>query len=229
MVEQKLASFLALHGISNLTSPPHTPEHNGYSERRHRHIVETILALLTHTAMPLMYWPYAFQTAVYLINRMPTSTLANIFPYEKLFRSQHVYHNLHNFGSLCYPWLRPYTSHKLEPRSIACVFVGYAPTQHSFLCLDPLNNRLYSSRHVKFVDNNYPFAQLSSTNQAPASNSLDEWCSFHLPTLQNVTAMSMPVPPNSDQIHSPTSLTTTTYSSPSTSTSTTSTHSLMYY
>ena len=27
-----LQSFLATHGITHLTTPPHTPEHNGYSE-----------------------------------------------------------------------------------------------------------------------------------------------------------------------------------------------------
>ncbi|CAA7049102.1 unnamed protein product [Microthlaspi erraticum] len=42
-----LREFLASKGISHLTSPPHTPEHNGLAERRHRHIVETGLTLLT--------------------------------------------------------------------------------------------------------------------------------------------------------------------------------------
>ncbi|KAL6320072.1 hypothetical protein AAG906_004470 [Vitis piasezkii] len=36
---QALSSFLTINGVSHLTSPPHTPEHNGYSERRHRHIL----------------------------------------------------------------------------------------------------------------------------------------------------------------------------------------------
>jgi hypothetical protein len=48
---------------------------NGYSERRHRHIVETGLALLTHASLPLSFWSQAFSTTVYLINRMPTKTL----------------------------------------------------------------------------------------------------------------------------------------------------------
>lgn len=40
-----LRTFLADCGIAHLTTPPHTPEHNGLSERRHRHIVETGLSL----------------------------------------------------------------------------------------------------------------------------------------------------------------------------------------
>ncbi|KAL6330019.1 hypothetical protein AAG906_039934 [Vitis piasezkii] len=61
--------------VSHLTSPPYTPEHNGYSERRHRHIVETGLSLLTHASMPLSYWPFAFSTAVYLINPLDVSAI----------------------------------------------------------------------------------------------------------------------------------------------------------
>lgn len=38
---EKLDPFLAANGVTRLTSPPHTPQHNGYSERRHHLIVET--------------------------------------------------------------------------------------------------------------------------------------------------------------------------------------------
>jgi transposase InsO family protein len=40
-----LRPFLQNHGISHHTTPPHTPEHNGISERRNRHIAETGLSL----------------------------------------------------------------------------------------------------------------------------------------------------------------------------------------
>ena len=70
-----LAPILNSHGVSHFKTPPYTPEHNGTSERRHRHIVEIGLALLHTASLPISYWSYAFQTAVYLINRLPTSVL----------------------------------------------------------------------------------------------------------------------------------------------------------
>ena len=90
-----LAHFLSINGILHLTPPPHTPEHNGFSERRHLHIVETGLALLSNASIPLNYWTYAFAVAVYLINHMPTTTQSspyeNIFFSPKLFKTQNIW------------------------------------------------------------------------------------------------------------------------------------------
>ena len=71
----KLKSLLETHGISHFTSPPYTPELKGTVERRHRHIVETGCTLLHHANLPSQFWSYAFNTATYLINRMPTPNL----------------------------------------------------------------------------------------------------------------------------------------------------------
>ncbi|OMO62750.1 hypothetical protein CCACVL1_22657 [Corchorus capsularis] len=62
-------------GISHLQTPPYTSEHNGFAERRHRHVIKTGLTLLHQASLPLEFWSYAFQTAVYLINRMPSPNL----------------------------------------------------------------------------------------------------------------------------------------------------------
>jgi len=168
-----MRSFLTTHGISHLTTPPHTPEHNGISERKHRHIVETSLTLLSHASVPKSYWPYAFATAVYLINRMPTEVLRGISPYAKLFQRSPNYLKLRVFGCACYPWLRPYRTNKLEDRSQQCVFIGYSLTQSAYLCLDKEGGRIYTSRHVQFVETHFPFngstsiITLSETNSPP--------------------------------------------------------------
>ena len=78
-----LWSFLATHGITHFTTSPYTPEHNGYFECRHRHIVDTSLTLLHQASIPLTFWSYAFATIVYLINKC----LKLVFPLVPLLKS----------------------------------------------------------------------------------------------------------------------------------------------
>ena len=68
-------TFLATHGISHHTSPSYTPEHNGFSEHRRCHKIETSLALLSLASLPISSWSYAFLTTPYLNNCLPTPTL----------------------------------------------------------------------------------------------------------------------------------------------------------
>ncbi|CAA7014904.1 unnamed protein product [Microthlaspi erraticum] len=184
-----LRSFLTTNGITHLTSPPHTPEHNGVAERKHKHIVETGLTLLHQASMPKSYWTYAFAAAIYLINRLPAPLLQNESPYTKLFHQQPNYLKLCVFGSLCFPWLRPYANHKLDDRSAPCVFFGYSLTQSAYLCLDRTSGRIYTSRHVRFVESEFPFA--ATPPQTPSSKSCLE-----SPTYSNSHTF-VPVPTSS--------------------------------
>jgi hypothetical protein len=52
---QKLNSFFSRIGISHLVSCPHTHQQNGAAERKHRHIVEVGLSLLSHASMALKF------------------------------------------------------------------------------------------------------------------------------------------------------------------------------
>jgi hypothetical protein len=69
------------------------------------------------------------QTAAYLINRLPTPGLNMRSPHTVLFKFSPNYTKLKTFGCLCFPWLKPYTSNKLQPRSEPCIFLGYSLTQ----------------------------------------------------------------------------------------------------
>ncbi|CAA7051267.1 unnamed protein product [Microthlaspi erraticum] len=216
-----LRTFLSTSGITHLTSPPHTPEHNGLVERRHRHIVETGLSLLHHAQIPNTFWSYAFSTAVYLINRMPTPTLSLQSPFSMIFGFDPNYSKLKIFGCLCFPWLRPYRSHKLEPRSTSCVFLGYSLTQSAYLCFDPLTNRLFVSRHVRFDEQTFPYQRLLQSNsETPSSN----WTSpLSFVPISNRPLVSVPPsssPPGSDPSPTPTLPSDQTPTSPVASTPT---------
>ena len=121
-------------------------------------------SLLSAAYVPKAYWTYVFATAVYLINRLSTSMLSDKSPYEKFHGLTPNYEKLRIFGCLCFPWLRPYTSHKLEDRSKPCVFLGYSLTQSAYLCLDPDTGRVYTSRNVQFDEAVYLFGAPMKNN-----------------------------------------------------------------
>ena len=94
-----LKNFLGTYGMSHLTSPPHTPEHSSMAERKHMHIVETGLSLLTHANIPFTYWTYSFVAVVYLINRLTTPNLVNHSPYRLLFNEEPNFYKLEHSGA----------------------------------------------------------------------------------------------------------------------------------
>nr|KYP47704.1 Retrovirus-related Pol polyprotein from transposon TNT 1-94 [Cajanus cajan] len=94
------------------------------SPQFNRHIVELGLTLLTQANLPIQFWDHAFLTSVYLINRLPSSSIQNAVPYHKLFHQPPDYHFLKVFGCSCFPHLRPYNKNKLQFRSQECVFFG---------------------------------------------------------------------------------------------------------
>ena len=179
---RKLNSFFKTIGIHHRLICPHTHEQNGTVECRHRHIVEAGLTLLGLCKTPLKFWTYAFETSVYLINRMPTPVLCNKSPFECLLHQPPNYDFLRTFGCLCFPFLRPYNAHKLDYRSTPCVFLGYSSSHLGYHCLDLLSKRLYISRHVRFNEHVFSFLE-SAHLPPPTSHTHPPTIVTHLPSL----------------------------------------------
>jgi histone deacetylase 1/2 len=113
----RLHKYFQATGIDHHISCPHTHQQNGLAERKHRHIVETGLTLLVQAQIPLRFWDEAFNTACYLINRMPSRTINNDTPIHKLFKTQPDYSLLKVFGCACWPNLGAYIDKKLSFRT----------------------------------------------------------------------------------------------------------------
>ncbi|KAJ9542859.1 LOW QUALITY PROTEIN: hypothetical protein OSB04_029365 [Centaurea solstitialis] len=129
----KVKTFFSDNDILHQLSCPHTPTQNGRAVRKHRHITET-----------------AFTTAVYTINRLPSSVLDNKSPFEVLFHTTPNYENFRPFGCRVYPYLRDYCTTKLAPRSVPCIFIGNNNQYKGYRCLDPVANKIFTTRHAQF-------------------------------------------------------------------------------
>ena len=150
-------SFLTSNGISHQISCLYTPQQNGLVERKHRHLIETTITFLSQASLPSSYWSFAVQSAVTLINLLPTATLGFSSPWYKLHGQHPDISSLKIFGCACYPFLRPYTKHKLNHRTTECIFVGYSTISKGYLCLDLLTYTLYTCKHVLSMKSNFLF------------------------------------------------------------------------
>ncbi|GJU63696.1 ribonuclease H-like domain-containing protein [Tanacetum coccineum] len=115
------------NGIQFRFSCPRTSQQNGKSERMLRTINNLIRTLLFQAHMPPSYWVEALNMAAHLLNILPSTAINNEIPFIKLYNQTPTYEHLRVFGCLCYPHVD--VSHKLEPRSTPCIFLGY-PANH---------------------------------------------------------------------------------------------------
>ncbi|KAM0038591.1 putative RNA-directed DNA polymerase [Helianthus debilis subsp. tardiflorus] len=203
---RNMSSFLTSIGIIHRLSCPHTSEQNGIVERRHRHVVETGLTLMSQAHVPQRFWHYAFETAVYLINRMPSRTQSTISPFEYLFKRRPDFSFLRVFGCLCFPYLRPYNPHKMDFRSTPCIFLGYNTTHHGYRCFDPTTERIYIARHVRFQENTFPFGA-NPTDSSPTPSQANPYVSSYptdnIPFQPDTSSAPTSPCPTNDPIHPP--------------------------
>jgi hypothetical protein len=152
-------------------SCPYTSQQNGKAERSIRTLNNILRSLLFQASLPPVYWVEALHTATYLVNRLPTKTLASSTPYYHLHSTQPSYEHLKVFGCACYPNMSSTAPHKLAPRSSLCVFLGYSSEHKGYRCLELGSNRIITSRHVVFDESFFPFADMSTSPMA--SSALD--------------------------------------------------------
>jgi transposase InsO family protein len=149
-----LTNFMKSVGILHQTSCPNTPQQNGVAERKNRHLLEITRSLLIGSNVPSYLWGEALSSAVYLINRVPSSVLNFKKPIDVL--SNHYtlnsVNNLppHIFGCVIYVHLHPHQRTKLESRAMKCVFVGYSTNQKGYKAYNPSLKKYFVSMDVTF-------------------------------------------------------------------------------
>ena len=180
-MSNQFKSFCLDHGIQHQLSCLYTPQQNGVAERKHKHIVESGLSMLYQSNFPSSYSCYAFSIAIYLINRLPSSVLALKSPWGLLFHSIPPLSSLKAFGCACFPLLKPYTDHKLQPKSTQCIFLGYPPLSKGYICFDPHSHKVYITPHVIFNESDLPTIPTGQSDSSSSSFSvhlpLDLWIS----------------------------------------------------
>ncbi|KAL5568186.1 hypothetical protein UlMin_024761 [Ulmus minor] len=141
-------------GVIHQTTCSYSPQQNGVAERKNRHILEITRSLLIGGHVPTHLWGEALNSAVYLINRTPSSVLNFRRPLDAL--SDHctlppvVLLAPRVFGCVVYVHIHPHQRSKLDSWALKCVFVGYGMNQKGYRCYHPSSRKFYVSADVIF-------------------------------------------------------------------------------
>ena len=157
-LSRPFSSFMSSHGILHQSSCAYTPQQNGVSKCKNRHLVETVRTLLLHHKVPQCFWGDATLSVFYLINRMPSSVLHDQIPHPILFPNQPLFYPPPRvFGCVYFVHILTPGQDKISARATKCVFLGYSRLQQDYRCYSPDTHRYFVTANVTFFENSSMF------------------------------------------------------------------------
>lgn len=96
---------------------------NGRIEWKHRHLLDTDRALRLHAQLPIESWGDCLLSAIYMINRMPSSVLYLQITYRVLVDKPTLYDHYEVISCLCFAAVK--LSDKFVVKAKKCVLLSY--------------------------------------------------------------------------------------------------------
>jgi hypothetical protein len=150
-LSHEFQQYLKDRGIIHNTSVPYCPQSNGKSERLNRTLIDKARCMMIASNVSQNLWTAAVETANYLRNRSPASTLQGNTPYEKLNKCLPKLSHLKIFGCDAYPLDLSRQKSKFEARAKKnCIMIGYGEKDGIYWIYDKENKKIFLSRDVKF-------------------------------------------------------------------------------
>ncbi|KMQ87616.1 retrovirus-related pol polyprotein from transposon tnt 1-94 [Lasius niger] len=131
-VNSKFDAFLRKNEIKRRLTVTLTPEQNGVAERKNQTLVEMARCLMIQSGLPLSFWGEAINTANYIRNRCPTSSLNGKTPYKKWTGNVPDVGYFQKFGCLVYSLDREPNKGKFQSRSRKGIFMGYTERSKAY-------------------------------------------------------------------------------------------------
>ena len=145
-------------GIIHEFTAPYSSSQNGLAERAIRTTMEDVRTLLRDSGLSHSYWAEAAAYSIDTRNLIPSRRNPGRIPLESFTGKRQAVSHLCVFGAKC--WAKIPTIHgaqvtggsKLDPRSIACRFLGYATGKGNYKVQDVDTRCVYVSRDVIFEE-----------------------------------------------------------------------------
>ena len=159
------SDFCAQYGIVHQTTAPYTPQQNGVAERKNRTLREMINSMLNSSRLPHNLWGEALLTANFILNRIPFKN-SNKSPYEVWKGRLPSYKMIKIWGCLAKVLIPLPKRTKLGPKTIDCVFIGFAIASAAYRFLvyksevhDINVNAILESIDAEFFEDVFPYKE----------------------------------------------------------------------
>ena len=159
------SNFCAQYGIVHQTTAPYTPQQNGVAERKNRTLKEMINSMLNSSGLPHNLWGEALLTANFILNRIPFKN-SNKSPYEVWKGRLPSYKMIKIWGCLAKVLIPLPKRTKLGPKTIDCVFIGFANASAAYRFLvyksevhDIHVNTILESIDAEFFEDVFPYKE----------------------------------------------------------------------
>jgi hypothetical protein len=146
------ARFLQENGIVTQYSMPGDPQQNGVAERRNHTLVNMVRSMLSYSTLPISLWMDAVKTAVHILNRVPSKSVAKT-PYEMWTGRKPTLNYQHVWG--CPTEVRIFNPSigKLDPKTVSCHFISYPDKSKGFRFYCPDRYiKIVETRHAIFLE-----------------------------------------------------------------------------
>jgi transposase InsO family protein len=153
----KLRDFCMAHGIDREHTIRDTPQQNGVAERMNRTLAEGITTMLATAKLPPSSWPWAANTLVRTINRLPSSAINFRTPFELWNGETPSIGMLRTWGCEALVHLQKDQQKKpFGPHARKCVFIGYPIDYKGWLFIDLLTGKEIISDSAIFYEDKFP-------------------------------------------------------------------------
>ncbi|KAK4839943.1 hypothetical protein QYF36_026125 [Acer negundo] len=129
-----------------------TPQQNGVAEKRNRTLLDMVRSMLSYSTLPISFWGYALQTAIYILNDVPSKSVPKT-PHELWTGRKPSLQHLRIFG--CPAHVLKGKTEKMESRSETCIFVGYPKETKGYYFYSPSDLKVFISTNAKFLEKDY--------------------------------------------------------------------------
>ena len=115
---------------------------------------------MSQTDLPLYFWGYALETAVFTLNRVPSKSVEKT-PYEIWTGKRPSLSFLKIWG--CDAFVKRLTPTKLEPRCDKCIFMGYLRETKGHYFYNHQDNKVFVAQNAVFLEKEFLSKEVSGS------------------------------------------------------------------